>query len=144
MKRTLILALAAILLASCGPTKHAVHVEMRHPSKSGVNLFGKNISVVYLENDNKHGVDFCNSMAEGFASTLEKDYGTGEGSIGIYRMRASEGADYSSKDSLFNLLQMVLTNLSYLFLRNIVKLSLNQCFADFLRFLGGVIHQILL
>ena len=104
MKRTLILALAAILLASCGPTKHAVHVEMRHPSKSGVNLFGKDISVVYLENDNKHGVDFCNSMAEGFASTLEKDYGTGEGSIGIYRMRASEGADYSSKDSLFNLL----------------------------------------
>ena len=39
MKKILFPALAAMMLAvSCGPSKHAVHVEMRHPSKAGVDI----------------------------------------------------------------------------------------------------------
>ena len=38
----------SLLLASCGPSRYAVQVEMRHPSKSGLELTGKNLSVVYL------------------------------------------------------------------------------------------------
>ncbi len=105
MKRFLIPAiLACALVVSCGPTKHAIHVEMRHPSKSGVNLAGKTVSVVYLENDDEVATDFNESMADGFAYSLEQDYGTGDGSIGIYRMRQNPGADYADRDTLFNIL----------------------------------------
>lgn len=116
MKNTLI-ALAALCLsiASCAPMKHAVHVEMRHPSKSGVDLAGKDISVVYLETENALANSFSEGMADGFAYTLEQDYGTGEGSIGIYRMRMSENGNYASKDSLFNILMDTGADVVFLF-----------------------------
>lgn len=116
MKKILItLAAGCILALSCAPMKHAVHVEMRHPSKSGVDLAGKNISVVFLENENKNANKFAEGMADAFAYTLEQDYGYEDGSIGIYRMRMSEGADYASKDSLFNILMDTGVDLVFLF-----------------------------
>lgn len=116
MKKILVAAfITAMLVASCGPSKHAVHVEMRHPSKSGVDLAGKVVSVVYLEGDDVLSNDFCEALADGFAYTLEEDYGTGNGSIGIYRMRKSAGADYSSKDSLFNILMDTGADVVFLF-----------------------------
>lgn len=116
MKRILIPALVAILSAvSCGPSKHAVHVEMRHPSKAGIEVFGKNVSVVYLENDDKTASEFCESMADGFAYALEKDMGYPDGTIGVYRMRQQKGGDYSSKDSLFNILMDTGADIVFLF-----------------------------
>ncbi len=114
MNKFLILALL-VGAVSCGPSKHAVHVEMRYPSRVGVELAGKNISVVYLENDDRVSTDFNESMADGFAYTLEQEYGTGNGSIGIYRMRQNPGGDYSSKDSLFNILMDTGADLVFLF-----------------------------
>lgn len=116
MKRLLLPAFAAFLMAvSCGPMKHAIHVEMRHPSKAGVDLAGKVVSVVYLENDNALATDFSEAMADGFAYSLEEDYGTGNGSIGIYRMRQSSDGNYASKDSLFNILMDTGADLVFLF-----------------------------
>lgn len=116
MKKFLLLILMSCLLAvSCGPMKHAIHVEMRHPSKSGVNLDGKIVSVVYLENDDEIATDFNEAMADGFAYSLEEDYGTGEGSIGIYRMRKMPGSNYASKDSLFNILMDTGADVVFLF-----------------------------
>ena len=105
---------AALMLVSCGPSKHAVHVEMRHPSKTGVSLAGKNVAVVYLEGDNAVSSEFCESMAGGFAYTLEQDYGPGT-QMSIFRMRSLEGADYSKKDSLFNILMDTGTDVVFLF-----------------------------
>lgn len=51
MKKLLLAVSVVILAAACGPMRHAVHVEMRYPSKAGIDLIGKNVSVVYLEND---------------------------------------------------------------------------------------------
>ncbi len=113
MKKILILALLA--LVSCGPTKHAIHVEMRHPSRAGVELAGKNVSVVYLENDDKVATEFNESMADGFAYALEQDYGLANGSFGIYRMRKADGANYASKDSLFNILMDTGADIVFLF-----------------------------
>ena len=104
MKKILYLCLALIAFAACGPSRHAVHVEMRYPSKSGIELAGKNISVVYLEGDNPLGTALADGLADGFAYSLEQDYQTGNGSIGIYRMRNVPGSDYSSRDSMQNLL----------------------------------------
>lgn len=116
MKKTLIAISAVCLtLASCAPMKHAVHVEMRHPSRSGVDLAGKDISVVYLETDNTVANTFSEGMADGFAYTLEQDYGTGEGSVGIYRMRMSENGNYASRDSLFNILMDTGADVVFLF-----------------------------
>lgn len=116
MKKTLIAISAVCLtLASCAPMKHAVHVEMRHPSRSGVDLAGKDISVVYLETDNTVANTFSEGMADGFAYALEQDYGTGEGSVGIYRMRMSENGNYASRDSLFNILMDTGADVVFLF-----------------------------
>ena len=98
-----IIALAAMSVA-CGPSRHAVHVEMRHPSKSGIELSGKAISVVHLENENIFNNKLSEGIADGLAYALEQDYGTGEGSVGIYRMRVVPGGNYSSRDTLVNLL----------------------------------------
>ena len=93
----------SLLLVSCGPSRYAVQVEMRYPSKSGVELSGKIISVVYLADGNESGDLFTSSLADGFAYALENDYGTGEGSVGIYRID-DKGGHYSQKDTLVNLL----------------------------------------
>ncbi len=114
MKKVPILFLF-VAVVSCGPSKHAVNVEMRHPSKAGVELSGKTLSVVYLENENAVATDFNESMADGFAYTLEEEYGTGDGSIGIYRMRKAENGNYASKDSLFNILMDTGADLVFLF-----------------------------
>lgn len=92
------------MAVACGPTRHAIHVEMRHPSKSGIEFSGKTISVVHLENDNTLNNHLSEGIADGLAYALEQDYDTGEGSVGIYRMRVVPGADYSSRDTLVNLL----------------------------------------
>lgn len=98
-------AVAAMFsIVSCGPSRHAVQVEMRYPSRSGMDLAGKVVSVVYLENDDARKSGFGASMADGFAYSLEQDYGTGEGSVGIYRMRRAPGGNYADRDTLVNLL----------------------------------------
>lgn len=104
MKKLLYIIAVSVLLASCGPSRHAVHVEMRHPSKSGIEFWGKNISVVHLENDNPLSNGLSEGIADGLAYAMEQDYGTGSGSVGIYRMRVIPGGDYSSRDTLVNLL----------------------------------------
>lgn len=98
-----LLFLCSLLVSACGPSRHAVQVEMRYPSKSGIDLFGKVVSVVYVTDGNETGDTFNSSMAEGFAVELEKDYGTGEGSVGVYSLQDC-GGSYSQKDTLINLL----------------------------------------
>ena len=116
MKRIFISLISLVLLAvSCGPSKHAVHVEMRHPSKAGVDIAGKNVSVVYLENDNKTATAFNEAMADGFAYTLEQDCGYPDGTIGVYRMRRMPEGNYASKDSLFNILMDTGADMVFLF-----------------------------
>ena len=104
MKRLSCLILLAALAVSCGPSRHTIHVEMRHPSKSGIEFTGKNVAVVHLENDNPYSNGLTEGMADGLAYSLEQEYGTGEGSVGIYRMRVIPGGVYSSRDTLVNLL----------------------------------------
>lgn len=104
MKKFLFALSVALVAVSCGPSRHSIHVEMRHPSKSGVDLGGKVVSIVYLENENSLASSFAEGVADGFAYALEQDYATGEGSVGIFRMRYSDGGRYSDKDTLVNLL----------------------------------------
>ena len=107
MKRTSIfwtlVATAILSLSSCAPQAFVIKPEMRGASKSGINLVGKSIAVVYLTDGNPKDDAFNASMASGFATRLEGDYFGGNEQIGIFKMESSEGADYSSKDTLVNL-----------------------------------------
>lgn len=116
--KSLLLTLAMASAVACGPSRYMMHLEMRYPSKSGMELAGKNVSIVYMENGSALNDGFNSTMAERMASVIESDYGTGEGSIGIYRMTRSKG-DYSSKDTLTNLLMD--TGADLVFLLDTVK-----------------------
>lgn len=106
IKSSRIIAAAASLmcLAACSPSLYPVNVEMRYPSKSGLDLSGKTVSMVYLDNGDLLNRTLTESFADGFAYGLEQDYKTGEGSVGVYRIQSDNAAAYSCKDSLVTIL----------------------------------------
>ena len=109
-----ILFYCCFLFVSCVPSRHAIHVEMRYPSKSGLELVAKNISVIYVAGEDDSS-DVCNeSIARGFAGSLEQDYEIGEGSVGVYRI-ADRGGNYAKKDTLVNLLMDTGADVVFLF-----------------------------
>ena len=99
------LAFASVLLAlaSCAPQAFVIRPEMRTASKSGLNLAGKSMAVVYLTDDQPVVNNFNASLAEGFAARLEEDYFGGAQEIGLFKMPAEPNVDYSVKDSLVSL-----------------------------------------
>lgn len=96
---------AALLmtLSSCAPQAFTMNIEMRHPSKSGLDLARKSMSVVYLDNGAKLDSAFNNAMSDGFAQKLESDYFGGKKVIDVYQIKKVDGAQYASKDTLVNL-----------------------------------------
>jgi len=106
-----LLALAAI---SCEPQVFVMNLETMGPSEVGVDLTGKKLAVVYLEDPSGRDSVFTGGMAQGFASQLEKDYYNGQEAIGIYRMVKSEG-NYASRDTLLNLVMDTAGDVVFLF-----------------------------
>lgn len=105
----------ALIACACGPSRYAVQIEMRYPSKSGVDLAGKIVSVVYVSDSDSVASRFNGAMAEGFAYALEQDYGTGDGSIGLYEVLSRQDTDYASRDSMFNYLMTTGADVVFLF-----------------------------
>ena len=107
MKTTSIKAIALVsamlALASCAPQAFVIRPEMRGASKSGLNLNGKTMAVVYLTGNENNVNSFNASLAEGFASRLEDDYFGGNREIELFRMPYEPDAVYSSKDTMVNL-----------------------------------------
>ena len=86
MKRfTLTLGLAALALAACSPQTLTLSVDMRHPSKSGLDLAKKTMSIVYMD-DEKPDTTFSNGVASALARSLEEDYFGGNEAIGVYKI----------------------------------------------------------
>ena len=103
MRNFLAIFLCLSMVFACGPTRHAIQVEMRYPSLSGIELSDKIISVVYVSGENQQSNVINENMAISFASTLESEYGTGEGSVGVFSVDEKSG-NYAQKDSLISLL----------------------------------------
>ena len=86
MKRfTLTMGLAALALAACSPQTLTLNVDMRHPSKSGIDLSRKSMSVVYMD-DGQADTTFSNGVASSLARSLEEDYFAGREAIGVYKI----------------------------------------------------------
>lgn len=101
--RNILMAVLLVSALSCGPTRHAIPVEMRHPSKSGLELAGKIITVAYSTTGDDVSDMFNMNMVRTFAGLLEKDYGTGEGSVALLPVDSNSGS-YASRDSLLKIL----------------------------------------
>lgn len=110
----LLIFIGVVFAAGCGPSRHAIHVEMRHPSRSGLELGGKMIAVAYSCTGNATADHINAGMAAAFAKALETDYGTGKGSVGVYRVDGTKG-DYSQRDSLIKILMKAGADMAFLF-----------------------------
>ena len=113
--RRILPILFLLALVACGPSKHVMHIDMRYPSKSGVDLCGKIPSVVYMESSDEAAAAFESGMANAFAGALEQDLGTGEGSVGVYRIFKQPDVDYSDRALLLDLLVDTDADLVFLF-----------------------------
>lgn len=82
---TLTLGLAALALAACSPQTLTLSVDMRHPSKSGIDLSRKSMSIVYMD-DGTADSTFSNGVASSLARSLEEDYFAGREAIGVYKI----------------------------------------------------------
>ena len=91
---------ALFALVSCAPQAFVVSPEMRGPSKSGLNLAGKSLAVVYLTDGNPRGEAFNASAAGGFATRLEEDYFGGNREVELFTARGGEGVDSYGKGQL--------------------------------------------
>ena len=98
MKRISILFLM-LGLAACSPSVYQISVEGRQPSKSGLDLAGKSLAVVYEGQSGQAA--FKHAFAEGFAKALEKDYFDGEEAVGLFTV---DKEDYASRDSMVSLI----------------------------------------
>ncbi|MCQ2163735.1 MAG: DUF6340 family protein [Bacteroidales bacterium] len=102
MKRMILAAFAALSLASCSPQAYVMYLQTRQPSDSGVDMDGKTMSIVYLENGTGRDSLYNNCVADGLASGLEKEYFNSEAAVDLFSIVTKD--DYSSKDSLARLL----------------------------------------
>ncbi len=90
------------LLFSCSPSYFTIDVEMKSPSKSGIDFNDKSIAILYANNGNELDSTFNASVSDGFAAAMEKEYFGGENIIDLYSV--SGKGDYKQKDSLVNFL----------------------------------------
>ena len=81
------LGLVALALAACSPQTLTMSVDMRHPSKSGIDLTRKTISIVYMD-DGQVDTTFSNGVASSLARSLEEDYFAGREAVGVYKIPA--------------------------------------------------------
>ncbi len=113
MKRFLALLSVCVALVSCGSAKYTVPVELSSPSKSGLSLTGKSISVAYANG----GPDslFLASVAENFACVLEEDYFDGEEAVGLYKVDSPADRDTSAKAGMLDLIMTSGSDVAFLF-----------------------------
>lgn len=90
------------ILISCGPSRYMMDVETRQVSRSGVDLVGKNISVIYGQNGQLREDTFLEGMAEGFSQALGQKYQDSVGDINLCSLKSA--SEYANRDSLLNLL----------------------------------------
>lgn len=93
-------AFCAFWLYACAPLQMTSTVETRYPSSSGMNLYGKNLAIVYFRSPSGPAVDFAENIASSLAYSLEEDYGGGENSVGVYSLDFNSVADYAGKEAM--------------------------------------------
>ncbi|MBR5015883.1 MAG: hypothetical protein IKX52_03605, partial [Clostridia bacterium] len=84
---------AALLAAACSPQIYPMHLELRQPSKSGLDLSRKSMSIVYMDSTLPADTLFGRTAASALARNLESDYFGSEEEIGLYRVPEADSED---------------------------------------------------
>lgn len=104
MKRIILLtALAGLLVTACGPQTYTKYLQIRQPSRSGMDLSKRTMSVVYLSDADSLTESAASRQANLLAANLEKDYFEGEQKVAIYRLDKDPKGDYSQRDTLIRM-----------------------------------------
>lgn len=75
---------ALLLLASCSPETFTMNIDMRYPSRSGLDLSKKSMAIVYVDEGKKSDESFVKGLASGFAYKLEEEYFGGNEAIELF------------------------------------------------------------
>lgn len=75
---------------------------MRHPSRAGVDLTGKNVTIFYGQGDNSRNDLVLESMAKGMALSIKDRYKDSVGEVKVSSLGSA--TDYANRDSLLTLL----------------------------------------
>lgn len=113
--RTAVLSAMLGTVISCGPSAYLLDIETRQPSAAGVELIGKTISVVYLDDGVAEDSLFVAGMSSAFVSRLEKEYFAGDSLITIYCLDKQYDADYQDKSGMLDLLMDTGSDVIFLF-----------------------------
>lgn len=99
MKRASIWAVA-LLLAACSPQVYPLHLEIRQPSSSGLDLNRKTMSIVYMDGFNDRDSLLDRTAASAMARYLEEDYFGGDEVVGIYHIPSVDSVSVELMRSL--------------------------------------------
>ena len=83
-KLTFLLSAAVLLIASCSPETFTMNIDMRYPSRSGLDLNKKSMAIVYVDEGKKSDESFVKGVASGFAYKLEEEYFGGNEDIELF------------------------------------------------------------
>ncbi len=114
-RSVLILSGLVTLVAACSPSKYSVAVELSSPSKSGISLVGKTVSVAYRNNGDSEDSLFLARTADSFIEVLEDEYFDGEESVPLFKVDAAVDEDVTAKDGMVDLIMATGTDLAFLF-----------------------------
>jgi hypothetical protein len=96
-----------------------LELEMRHPSRAGVDLTGKNVTIFYGQGDNSRNDMVLESMAKGMALSIKDRYKDSVGEVKVSSLGSA--TEYANRDSLLTLL--IKTGADLVFLMDKVTLQ---------------------
>lgn len=121
------------MVMACAPSRYLLDVEMRYPSRSGVDLTGKNVTIAYGQEGMYPNDVFIKSMAESFAKNIKDKYHEAIGSVEVCRLGSAP--EYANRDSMLNLL--ISTGADAVFLLDKVDFN-NSSFSFILKCYDGM------
>jgi len=104
----------AMAVASCSYYTYPVSLEKRGPSKIGMDLSGRSISVSFVHDSPADSI-FQARMAEGFVSGIEETFFSGERAVEMFAIKKNPGALYASRDTMTQLVMSTDADLVFLF-----------------------------
>ena len=103
---TLLASLICVFMlaaVSCSPSRYMIDVEMRYKSSAGVDLTGKNVTIIYSTTLEYPISSYVESLADGFAWNLKDQYQQTIDSVSVFALNAP-AENYATRDSLVSLL----------------------------------------
>ncbi len=100
MKRIARLLAAVLLVAACSPQVYPLYLDVRQPSKSGLDLSRKSIGIVYMDGTQPADSTFDRNAASAMARHLEEDYFNGDEEVGLYHIPSEDSVTVEQMHSL--------------------------------------------